>query len=321
MTQNIDLSKPRYDQSTFWGRVRHFRSITDMRTLLATSETIKESQTILKKYKETGEIPDGDVERLWKAKQVVETSLHPDTGETIPRIFRVSAFVPANIVICAGMLSPGIGLTGQLFWQWVNQSYNIGLNFANRNASSQVSTPEIATNYTIAVLSSCGLAFGLTKLANRVTVGRNLVMMFVPFVSVSVAGVLNVFLMRRNELTEGVNIKTPDGTVVGKSQIAGKKALTMVSGVRVANSVPILTVVPIIFSMLQKTTFLQKRPHLLVPTNLVLIVAALYTTLPCAIALFPQEVPMKPEQLEERFQNLTDEKGNKIDTLYFNRGL
>jgi len=31
----IDFSQPRYDQSTYWGRVRHFFEITDPRTILS----------------------------------------------------------------------------------------------------------------------------------------------------------------------------------------------------------------------------------------------------------------------------------------------
>lgn len=44
------------------------------------------------------------------AALVIDTTLHPDTGKKIPALFRISAFVPANIVICMGILLPGGGV-------------------------------------------------------------------------------------------------------------------------------------------------------------------------------------------------------------------
>jgi hypothetical protein len=72
--------------------------------------------------------------------------------------------------------------------------------------------------------------------------------------------------MRRNEITcvfidklrqlidrEGINVTTREGEVVGKSKIAGWKALSMVSGVRVFTAIPVLTAVPITYSFLERT--------------------------------------------------------------------
>jgi hypothetical protein len=92
-----------------------------------------------------------------------ESSVHPQTGETVPAALRLAAFVPVNIPICVGMLlapstvrdpSPTLSfwrckhslnvlnallrqLGNTIFWQWVNQSYSAGFNYANRNASSE----------------------------------------------------------------------------------------------------------------------------------------------------------------------------------------
>lgn len=38
----LDLSKPRYDMATYWGRVQHFGEITDMRLAFAT-DTVRDT--------------------------------------------------------------------------------------------------------------------------------------------------------------------------------------------------------------------------------------------------------------------------------------
>jgi len=320
----IDLSKPRYDQSTFWGRYSHFKNVTDPRTLLTTSEQISEAKRIIALYKAKGIIPDDDTEKLWQAQKVIDTTLHPDTQEVIPMPFRVSAFVPANILICMGMLMPGAGIANQVFWQWINQTYNICLNHANRNASNPITNQDLAINYAAAVSASCGVALGLgravEKLAFRPGVKTTLAML-VPFFSVAIAGIVNVFMMRRNEVSHGINVKTEEGVVVGKSKKAGMSALAMVATSRVVTAIPVLTVVPFTVNALLKTRFFKSRPSLVIPLNIGLIYLALETALPAAIALFPQNIRVAAKSLEPQFHDLVDSNNQKLTHLYFNRGL
>ncbi len=65
----------------------------------------------------------------------------------------------------------------------------------------------------------------------------------------------------------------------------------------------------------------MNRPRWKIPANLLLIVVALYTGLPCAVALFPQMVPINVAKVEPEFHSLKDVNGAPIETLYFNRGL
>ena len=47
----IDLDKPRWDQSTFMGRLRHFAWMTDYRTCLTPTAKLQEAKALVEKYK------------------------------------------------------------------------------------------------------------------------------------------------------------------------------------------------------------------------------------------------------------------------------
>lgn len=318
----LDLTKPRYDQSTFYGRWRHFLDVTDPRTLLVSEDELSRALTMIQDYRSGRR--DFMEEDLWRAKKIKDAIVHGDTGEKIFAPFRLSAFVPMNIVICAAMLMPNPSMASQLFWQWFNQSYNVGVNHANRNASNQMSNSQIMLAYGGAVAVSCSLAAGLSQLvkkapslspALRATLSR-----FVPFTAVATAGVVNVFLMRKNEMTEGIAVQDKDGNVVGKSQRAGLFALTQTSISRCLTTAMVMAVPPIIMAGAEKT-LLKRYPKLHWPVNLGVITGMLFAALPIAIAVFPQNCSVSAKLLEPQFHNLKDAKGNPIDTLSYNKGL
>jgi hypothetical protein len=96
-----------------------------------------------------------------------DSAIHPDTGDLVFRGFRFSAFVPVNIPLVVGMLSSSTP-AGTIFWQWANQSYNVAVNYANRNiGKDEMTTQDIATSYAGAVISSCSIALGLGKVVDH----------------------------------------------------------------------------------------------------------------------------------------------------------
>ncbi len=58
-----------------------------------------------------------------------------------------------------------------------------------------------------------------------------------------------------------------------------------------------------------------------VPAELLLISVSLLIGVPLAIALFKQTVEVPAARLETKFHDLRDEYGEKIRTVYFNKGL
>jgi hypothetical protein len=47
MGERLDLSKPRYDQSTYIGRVKHYFEVTDPRTILASDKRERPPQIFI----------------------------------------------------------------------------------------------------------------------------------------------------------------------------------------------------------------------------------------------------------------------------------
>ncbi|KAI9333457.1 Tricarboxylate/iron carrier [Obelidium mucronatum] len=316
-------SKPRYDQGTYLGRLRHFSEITDPRNLLATDSQLNAAKELLANYK--GRAVNADEEALWKAKKLIDSNFHSDTGEKILLPFRMACFVPTNALIVAGMLVPNPSIVSILFWQWVNQSVNVAFNYCNANKTTQMDMGETVFAYGTAVASSCTIAVGLNEYVKRTKrfspstlkmMGRG-----VPFVAVAAAGTLNVFLMRSKEITEGISVFNDKGETVGKSQSAGWSAISQVAVSRVATAFPAVFLPSVIMSQLEKTKFLKANPRLHAPLNLLTICGSLMAALPCAIALFPQIAEVSVDNLEPQFRQLRGADGERIKTLYFNRGL
>eukprot|EP00474_Spongospora_subterranea_P010205 CRZ10663.1 hypothetical protein [Spongospora subterranea] len=313
--QPFSLSRDRYDQATYLGRVKKFIDIINPRNLFVSEEQLSGCKAKLQQFEKTGDASD---QSLWEARSVVEAVVHPDTGKPIPILFRFSAFVPVNLPICVGMLTTTT-VPGTIFWQWVNQSYNVAVNHSNRNASNAMSNEQILKAYTGAVLASCSISVGLNQIAKRANM--KLLGQFTPFIAVATAGALNVVLMRRNELDQGIEIKDSEGNVCGKSKAAGRAALTQVALTRVALPAPILIIPPIIMNALKNARMIPTGRYgkLIVETGVV--TACLAMAVPLAIGIFPQTGIISVQDLEEEFQNVRDSKGDRVSVFTYNKGL
>ncbi|KAI0180214.1 Tricarboxylate/iron carrier [Hypoxylon sp. FL1284] len=333
---NRQLPESQYDLSTYWGRVRQTAGITDPRTLFVGKHGLEEAKKLLVRYKQ-GEIKDM-TPQLWQAKKVVDSTLHPDTGEPVLLPFRMSCFVLSNLVVTAGMLTPGLKTTGTVLWQITNQSLNVAINYSNANKSQPLSYSKIAQSYVLAVGASCSVAVGLNAAVShlkrfspstRLVLGR-----LVPFAAVASAGALNVFLMRGEEMRTGIDVfpvlsaadraqrakegrPEDEAQSLGKSRKAATLAVSETAASRVFNSSPIMVVPPLLLVRLQRTDWLRRNPRYTTPVNLALILGMSYLALPLALAAFPQRQKISADSLEDEFHG----GGGDGGLVVFNRGI
>lgn len=319
----IPLPDSRHDLSTYLGRVKHCAEISDPTMLLTTSKDIEESKRLIWDYK-NGLIPEM-TPKLWRAKKILDSSIHPDDGKTVLLPFRMSSCVLSNLVVTAGMLTPGLGNMGTLFWQVANQSLNVAINTANANKSHPLTTKQMATSYLMAVGASCGVALGLNSIVPKlknVSANTKLILgRLVPFAAVVSAGIVNVFLMRGQEIRKGISVFDEDGNDLGTSKRAAFKAVGETALSRVINATPIMVVPPLLLVQLQKSVLRNKSLGVVTAANIGLIFTTSLVALPFALAVFPQKRIVDPSSLEPQFHNLKNKEGKLITSVWFNRGI
>nr|XP_034989451.1 sideroflexin-3 isoform X1 [Zootoca vivipara] len=318
LSLHIDTKEPRWDQSSFTGRAKHFFTVTDPRNLLLSSKTLEEARRVIEDYR-TGKVSPGLTEdQLWRAKYIYDSAFHPDTGEKMILIGRMSAQVPMNMTITGCMLTFYRTTPAVLFWQWVNQSFNAVVNYTNRSGDAPITVSQLGTAYVSATTGAVVTALGLKSLTKHLPpiIGR-----YVPFAAVAAANCINIPLMRQRELKLGIPITDENGNRLGESKAAAQQAIAQVVVSRIGMAAPAMAIPPVIMNALEKRAFLKRYPWMNAPLQVGLVGLCLVFATPLCCALFPQKSSMRVSRLEPEVQALIREKNSDIEVVYFNKGL
>ncbi|XP_013397133.1 sideroflexin-2 isoform X1 [Lingula anatina] len=321
----INLDEPRWDQSTFVGRLKYFFWVTDPRAVFKTNKQLDDAKELVALYKE-GKEPEGTTEeQIWYAKKLTLSAFHPDTGERQNVIGRMSFQVPGGMLITGCLLQFYRTSAAVVFWQWVNQSFNALVNYTNRNAQASITNQQIAVAYVSATSSAVVTAIGLkTFLSKRTT--STLLQRFVPFAAVAAANMVNIPLMRQSELIDGIAVFDENGKRVSESRYGAAKGISQVVFSRIAMATPGMLLTPVIMERLEKYRWMQriKPAHVFIQT-LIVGCFLLFMT-PTACALFPQKCSINLEKMRlvdsKKYEAIMTGYGDAPPKkLYFNKGL
>lgn len=285
-----------------------------MYSLLCTSEQLDEAKAIVTSYRAGNKLNLSD-EEIWRAKHIYDSAFHPETGEKMFLLGRMSAQVPMNMMITAAMLTFYKTPRQVIFWQWFNQSFNATVNYTNRSGSSPISVGQLGVSYVSATSAALVTALGLNKLVSRAPplIGR-----FVPFVAVAAANCINIPLMRQKEIKDGIEVFDKEGKKIGESRVAAKKAIKEVIFSRIAMASPGMIIPPIIMNRLERRGTLKRFPFISLPLQTALCGTLLVFATPMCCAIFPQKSSLPITQLEPELQAKFDKEEALV---FFNKGL
>ncbi|UMM15867.1 hypothetical protein L5515_013117 [Caenorhabditis briggsae] len=299
-----DISKPQWDQRTYYGRVRHFFTLTNPLTLFSSETRQEKCREIVTNYRK-GIISDQlTVNELWRAKALYDATYHPDSGEKMFFLGRMSAQMPGNMLINGMLLSLYRTFPGVVFSHWINQSFNAVVNYTNRSGNVKTSNERLLLSYLCATGGAMSAALALNAMVkNKNSVAARLV----PFAAVAMANCINIPMIRSNEVTEGLELRDERGELVGRSRKMAVLSIAQVTMSRIFMAMPDMVMTPIIMNRITRTAYYRTRPWMKkyseYPIQTMLAGMALFFTTPMCCALFPQKTAVEVTKLEPASQN------------------
>ncbi|XP_069699485.1 sideroflexin-1-like isoform X2 [Periplaneta americana] len=194
------------------------------------------------------------VDELWRAKYLYDSAYHPDTGEKVMVLGRMSACAPVNMILSGAMLT---------------------------------FRKTLVVSYACATTTAVGTALEINKLATTSILER-----LVPFAAIVVANAINIPIIRSQELIRGTEVFCQDGRYVGKSRIAGLLGIFFVYICRIAMIAPAMILPTFFCDLLDKQGILSLYPRAELPLQAFLQASSSYFRTPCAAPYFFRNHPL-----------------------------
>ena len=140
------------------------------------------------------------------------------------------------------------------------------------------------------------------------------------YCAVAASSCVNVYCMRKRELTTGIPVSDDDGNQIGLSRVAAKEAINKTLISRIVYVVPMFVVPAAWNCLLQKSKLMPRRTGV---TRILLeslgVAAGLYVSMPINCALYPQMSKIAVKDLEPEIAELALHR--RLSHLNYNKGL
>jgi tricarboxylate carrier len=279
---------------------------------------LQRAKEIVTRYRKGEDIPGLKEDDLWRAKNIYDSAYHPDTGEKMMLIGRMSAQVPLNMIITGCMLTFYKSPKAIIFWQGTNQSLNAVVNYSNRSGDSPINVRQLGTSYVLATGGALVTGLGLNALFKTAPgiMGR-----LIPFIAVAAANCINVPVMRIEEIRHGTQVTDAHGSRLGVSAVAGREGIAKVVFSRIGMTIPVMVFPAIIMSRLETRGTLRRYPFIGAPIQVLLCGGCLMFATPMRCAMFPQKSCIAVAKLEPELQERIKMLPTPPQVVYYNKGL
>uniref|UniRef100_A0AC35TH67 Sidoreflexin n=1 Tax=Rhabditophanes sp. KR3021 TaxID=114890 RepID=A0AC35TH67_9BILA len=315
-----DIYRPRWNQDTFPGRLRHFAAIVNPLNLFVSNSELDRCKAIVLNYEEGNFDPNMKLKQLWDAKHIYDSAYHVTSGEKMPVMGRMCSQVPVNSMISAGMLLSYHSTKAMLFWQWANQSYNSLVNFSNRAGEEHLSKQRLLSCYFAAASGSMAAASGLKYYVDRMKI-PTVIRRLVPFGAVGLANCINIPMMRSAEFVNGIPIKDEHGHTLANSTKVANYAIPMVVLCRILMNLPDMVFLPILINQIVKIPAVSANKFLRYGIKITLAGLCVCAATPISCAIFPQMTAISVDNLEPSIQDKIKKLPNPPVTVFYNKGL
>ena len=308
----------------FVERYRYFKDVLNPVWLFKSKQELHFARDLLKIHENNPQkVHPSDLK--W-AQTLYASAFHPDTKEINPIVGRMSFQIPGNTIVTALMLTYYRTPMQLLTTQWANQSFMAFSNYTNRNAQSSLTTGQIAAAYLSATGTAVAVSYKLSQVAKRSS--NPLASKFVPFFAVCAGNVVNVPLMRQQDILTGITVNDAEGRTLGESRLLGCMCLMQVVASRIAVAIPIMVFPTLAMNAFQKQISKRgkvfekvfDRPLIIIMESS-LIGVCTYFVLPLAVAIFPQYSTVKVDMLERSLQTKMKTENPGLTHVHYNKGL
>ncbi|KAM9549465.1 sideroflexin-4 [Guaruba guarouba] len=311
----------RAEGQSFLQRFLLWAEVLDPLLLLESADEIRKTRLSIQSTGKTLSEPIQNAQTK-RAFLLSLSSVHPDTDDIIPVLFRPPAFLPISLPLTITS-SLQHQARHSFIYQFLFHLYTTGFTLFNGNGTPKADDHSIQEKQIFLSLGAVSYAacIGVVPLVfmNRYTLKSPLTHLIVknvlPAPLLGLMTAFTVVVTRSPEFDNGIEVMDRNGKVVGVSQKAGEKAVKETAISRAVLFGTTFFLPPVVVYLVERAKMI-KTPRTLALLRMFVITSVLTGMLPVSLSMFPQCGVIKRADLEPEILSSTEET-----EFFYNRGI